>query len=118
MRKVKNNLGEKISIDICLSKNIYSGVLGSIPPLSYNQKSIDRMIKSIKHHAWPKPLVFTSNLDETQLFPPRGNAAWINDFERQLVIIWFDDGEKNVLNSLEDVLSQIEWEKESEEFSF
>jgi len=108
-------------IDFIYSSNTYSGYLEGMPSIEnrHNERVTDRMIKQAKLlYPHLEPFVYTGNLDITKVYPYRCNIAWINNLENHMLVIWFDEGKTDIIASLETIIDDINFDKNSEDFGF
>lgn len=108
-------------IDFIYSENTYSGYLEGMPSMEnrHNEMVTNRMInqaKSLYPHL--EPFVYTGNLDTTKVYPYRSNIAWLNDMDRHMIVIWFDDGKMDIIQTLESIIDDVNFDKNSEQFDF
>jgi hypothetical protein len=108
------------SVGFIYSENTYSGYLEGMPSMEnqHNERVIKRITKDAKTFRpyGPEPLLYTGNIDTTKVFPYRANIAYLVEIERHLLVIWFDDGKTDILQSLESIIDDIDFKKNSKEF--
>jgi hypothetical protein len=105
-------------VDFIHSTNMYSGYLEGGPTVADNDRHIKRIVELSEKLCWLKPFIYTGNVDLTKVLPYRANIAWINDMDRHMCLIWFDDGSLDCLKSLGEIIDNIDWIKNSKEFDF
>ena len=105
-------------VDFIHSTNMYSGYLEGGPTVQDNERHIQRVIELSKKLCWLEPVVYRGNFDPSIVLPYRANIAWINDLDRHMCLIWFDDGSLDCLESLGEVIDSIDWKANSKEFDF
>ena len=106
-------------IDFIYSNNTYSGYIEGMPSIEngHNESVVKRMIKQSKLlNPYMEPFVYTGNLDTTKVYPYRCSIANINNLDKHMMLIWFDDGKTDIIESLEAIIDDIDFEKNSEEF--
>jgi hypothetical protein len=108
------------SVDFIYSENTYSGYLEGMPSIEngHNQRVTERIIEKAKTFRpyGPEPFLYTGNIDTTQVFPYRANIAYLVNGERHLLMVWFDDGKTDILQNLESIIDDIDFDKNSEDF--
>lgn len=108
-------------IDFVYSENTYSNYLEGMPSVEngHNERVTSGSIKKAKSlYSNLEPFVYTGNLDTTKVYPYRSNIAYIHDMDRHMLVIWFDNGELDILQSIESIIDDLDFEKNSEEFCF
>ena len=120
--RIKSKLGY-FNINSMYSYNMYAGFLEGGPTLEWQAKN-EHGIPDHAGNIFPAhvPVGSISKIDRTaQLLPHKCNMAWIDDCDRQAVVVWYDDDSEDVKVSLGrelDSTTREEWVKISEQFEF
>jgi hypothetical protein len=98
---------------------MYGGYIEGGPTEKDNEHHTNRAIVLAKtYYKHLEPIIYRGNLEEGKVLPYVANIAWLDNLEQQMMLIWFTNGEKDIIESLGDIIDDIDWKKNSTEYCF
>ena len=93
---------------------MYGGYLEGMPTLEHNIGHVAKAVKLAKDY-YPnlEPFIYRGDLNENEILPAYVNIAWLDDMDNHMMLIWFTDGKKDIIEGLNDIIDNIDWDKNS-----
>jgi len=117
---ITDKAGREASIGDIYSENIYMGWMEGFPTINHSKKLKDFFVEKVN-----KLFHFNHNIIkgideiETKLLPYRAIAVYVYIFdEYHATIIWFDNGFKDILEGLKEIMKDIDLKEEGIVHSF